>query len=152
MPEDRAPVAGCWLPPSASASRLGNHALTLLLAPGVALFVLAVAAPESCGCSGDWCSSCLAALVVTTVVLYAYIPIRASMHPPLDYAHPTTWASFSYLVFGQQFTGTFHAMPTLSAAVRTVWGVMETNLGIAALGIAGGSRRRPVASTAPDAS
>ena len=95
--------------------------------------------------------ACAAALVLTTVVLYAYIPIRASMHPALDYAHPTDWASFSYLVFGQQFTGTFHALPSLSVAVRTVWGVLETNLGIGAWVALVGLMVGHLAPTAPDA-
>ncbi len=140
--------AGRWLFAAAVCFgvALGNHALTLLLAPGIALFVLAVA-PRILWRQWRLVLACAAALAVTTVVLYAYIPIRASMDPPLDYAHPTDWASFSYLVFGQQFTGTFHAMPSLGAAIRTVWDVLQTNLGIgswvALVGLVVGIWRRP---------
>ncbi len=140
--------AGRWLLAAAVCFgvSLGNHALTLLLAPGIALFVLAVA-PTILWRRWKLVLGCAVALAVTTVAIYAYIPIRASMHPPLDYAHPADWASFSYLVFGQQFTGTFHAMPSLSAAIREVWGVLETNLGIGAFvalaGLVSGIWRRP---------
>jgi hypothetical protein len=140
--------AGRWLLAAAICFgvSLGNHALTLLLAPGIALFVLAVA-PRILWQQWKLVLACAAALALTTVLLYAYIPIRASMHPPLDYAHPTDWASFSYLVFGQQFTGTFHALPSLPTAIQTVWAVLETNLGIGALvalvGLVAGIWRRP---------
>lgn len=142
------PHAGRWLLAGAVCFgvSLGNHALTLLLAPGIALFVLAVA-PTILWRQWRLVLACAVALIATTVVIYAYIPIRAAMDPPLDYAHPTDWASFSYLVFGQQFTGTFHTMPTLSEAVHTVWGVIGDNLGIGApialVGVVTGIWRRP---------
>ena len=142
------PHAGRWLLAAAVCFgvSLGNHALTLLLAPGIALFVLAIA-PRILWRQWRLVLACAAALALTTVVLYAYIPIRASMHPPLDYAHPTDWASFSYLVFGQQFTGTFHPMPPLETAIQTVWGVLQTNLGVGAwaalVGLVVGLWRRP---------
>ena len=142
------PHAGRWLLAAAICFgvSLGNHALTLLLAPGIGLYVVAVA---PCILWRQWklVLLCAAALIVTAVALYSYLPIRASMDPPLDYAHPTTWQSFSYVVFGQQFTGTFHAMPSLSVAVSTVWKVLETNLGIGAwvalVGLVVGLWRRP---------
>ncbi len=140
--------AGRWLVAAAVCFgvSLGNHALTLLLAPGIALFVLGVS-PTILWRQWKLVLTCALALIVTTVLLYAYIPIRASMDPPLDYAHPTDWASFSYLVFGQQFTGTFHSMPSLSTAVHTVWAVLEANLGIGAfvavVGLVTGIWRRP---------
>ncbi len=140
--------AGWWLFAAAICFgvSLGNHALTLLLAPGIGLFVLAVA-PTILWRQWKLVVACATALVVTTIALYAYIPLRASMHPPLDYAHPTDWASFSYLVFGQQFTGTFHAMPSPTTAIHTVWAVLEANLGIGAfvafVGLVTGIWRRP---------
>jgi hypothetical protein len=88
---------------------MGNHALTLLLAPGIAIFVFAVdpgllRRPRMIG-------ACAAAVGLTTIAVYAYLPIRSAMDPPLDYANPQTWENFSYLVFGQQFAGTFREMP-----------------------------------------
>ena len=98
---------------------LGNHALTLLLAPGVALFVLRGRPADPVASAGGWCSRACCAVVATTVLVYAYLPIRSSMDPPLDYAHPADWirtdaagevvGGFRYLVLGEQFTGTFHA-------------------------------------------
>ena len=55
---------------------LGNHALTVLLAPGVGLFVLIVE-PELLRRRWRVTLACLAALAITTVAVYAYIPLRA---------------------------------------------------------------------------
>ncbi len=142
------PRAGWWLLASAVCFgvALGNHALTLLLAPGIGLFVLAVS-PRILWQQWRLVIACAVVLAITTVLLYAYIPLRASMHPPLDYAHPTTWERFSYLVFGQQFTGTFHAMPSLPDAASQVWEVLQVNLGLGAwvalAGLVVGIWRRP---------
>ena len=71
-------------------SSLGNHALTLLLAPGVAVYVLLVVTDASCGGSGGWCSAACWRWSSPRSLVYAYIPLRSSMDPPLDYAHPPT--------------------------------------------------------------
>jgi len=110
---------------------LGNHALTLLLAPGVAVFVLLVS-PTILWRQWRLALGCAVAVVVTTVAVYAYIPLRALMDPPLDYAHPSTWERFKYLVLGEQFQSTFHQMPALSEGARTVWQELKDNLGLAA--------------------
>lgn len=116
---------------------LGNHALTLLLAPGIAVFVVLVS-PSILWQRWRLVLGCLAALVVTTLVVYAYIPIRASMNPPMNYAVPTTWDQFRYLVLGEQFRGTFHQLPSLSGGAAIVWKELQTNLGAAAwLSLAG---------------
>lgn len=111
---------------------LGNHALTLLLAPGIGIFVLLVDA---------WLPirrirlllACAAALAITTVALYAYIPIRSMMDPPLDYANPETWEAFRYVVLGEQFRGTFSPLPSLSEGAGRVWEQLSTDLGPVAL-------------------
>jgi Protein O-mannosyl-transferase TMEM260-like len=116
---------------------LGNHALTVLLAPGVGLFVLIVE-PELLRRRWRVTLACLAALAITTVAVYAYIPLRAAMNPPLDYADPVTWDRFKYLVLGQQFQGTFHAMPSLGNGLNLIWNQLVANIGvIAVLSIAG---------------
>jgi hypothetical protein len=151
-------TAGRWLVAAAIVFgiALGNHALTLLLAPGVVLFVLAVA-PRILWQRWRLVLACLVAVVGTTVLVYAYLPIRSSMDPPLDYAHPADWirtdaagnviGGFRYLVLGEQFTGTFHAMPTLPDAVSVVWQVMVQQLGLAAplalVGLVAGVVRTP---------
>jgi hypothetical protein len=111
---------------------LGNHALTVLLAPGVGLFVLIVE-PELLRRRWRVTLACLAALAITTVAVYAYIPLRAAMNPPLDYADPVTWDRFKYLVLGQQFQGTFHAMPSFSKGLSLIWSQLVDNIGVIAV-------------------
>jgi len=124
---------------------LANHALTLLLAPGIALHVLIVypGIIRRLRLVG----ACVAALVLTTVVLYAYLPIRSAMNPPLDYANPQTWENFKYVVFGEQFTGTFMDRPPLIDSVRSIvrysWEQLGLLYPLAALGIVFGFLRRP---------
>ena len=83
---------------------LGNHALTVLLAPGILLLLLAVQ-PQLFTRRPGFVLACAGVIAAITIVCYAYIPIRASMNPPLDYAHPTTPGRFAYLVLGLQFRG-----------------------------------------------
>jgi hypothetical protein len=136
MQRDRAgaPRAGRWLVAASIAFglSLGNHALTLLLAPGIGVFVL-LASPSNLWRRRRLVLVCLAALVLTTVAVYAYIPIRAAMNPPLDYAIPTTWDRFRYVVLGEQFRGTFHQLPSLGSGAAIVWRELQSNLGPAAL-------------------
>lgn len=124
---------------------LANHALTLLLAPGIGLYVLIVypGIIRRLRLVG----ACVAALMLTTVVLYAYLPIRSAMNPPLDYANPQTWENFTYVVFGEQFTGTFRDRPPLIDSVRFIvrytWEQLGLLYPLAALGIVFGFLRRP---------
>ena len=82
---------------------LGNQALTLLLAPGIALFVLAV--EPRVWLRRAQLGRCILALVGVTALLYLELPIRAAMGAPLVYGHPATWDGFWYVVLAQQFTG-----------------------------------------------
>ena len=138
--------AGRWLVAAAGAYglSLGNHALTLLLAPGIGLFVIATSPgilrrPRLLG-------ACIAALTLTTAAVYAYLPVRSAMDPPLDYANPETWEAFRYVVLGEQFRGTFSGVPDVPAVVDGLRVVAE-QLGIAAvLGLLGAAAmlvRRP---------
>ena len=68
---------------------LGNHALTLLLVPAIAVFVLLVE-PRILWRRWRLVLACAATIALVTVVVYAYIPLRSSMGPPLDYAMPQT--------------------------------------------------------------
>ena len=123
---------------------LANHALTLLLAPGVALYVLLVY-PRILR-RVRLVATCAGALVLTTVVLYAYLPIRSAMNPPMDYANPQTWENFKYVVFGEQFTNTFHNRPSLGDSVKLIatetWEQLGVLLPLAALGLIVGFIRR----------
>lgn len=124
---------------------LGNHALTFLLAPAIALFVLLV--DPGLLRRPRLILACAGALVLTTIAVYLYLPIRSSMNPPLDYANPETWAGFRYLVLAEQFRGEFRSMPEPLEALRRIAGESFFQLGILAalalLGAVSGLLRRP---------
>jgi hypothetical protein len=82
---------------------LTNHSLTTMLAPAIALFVLAVA--PRIVLQFRLILLCVAVLAATAVLFWLELPIRAAMHAPLVYAHPDTWNGFLYVVTGQQFGG-----------------------------------------------
>ena len=83
---------------------VANHGLTLLLAPAVGLYVLAVD-------SGIWrrwrvLATCAAVLAVTVVLFYLELPLRAGIfRAPLVYGTPDTWDGFRYVVLAEQFHG-----------------------------------------------
>ncbi len=99
------PTADRWLVAAAATYgvALGNQGLTVLLAPGIGLFVLAVE-PRVWRRSAQL-GRCVAALLGVAAVLYLELPIRAAMGAPLVYGHPDTWGGFWYVVLGQQFGG-----------------------------------------------
>ncbi|MDP9482686.1 MAG: DUF2723 domain-containing protein [Chloroflexota bacterium] len=84
---------------------IGNHLLTLFVAPFIVAFVAWVGRRELLARPG------LIGLAVLAVVLglsvYAYIPIAASRSPALPYNHPVTLEEFLWLISGAQFRGQF---------------------------------------------
>ncbi len=83
---------------------VGNHSLTLLLAPAVGLYVLAVS-PRAWR-RGRFVLACAAALSVTVVLVYLELPLRAGLfRAPLVYGRPDTWDGFWYVTLGEQFRG-----------------------------------------------
>jgi hypothetical protein len=81
---------------------VGNHSLTLLLAPGIALFVLA----------GDprflrrprLIAACAGALALTIVLVFLELPLRAGpFRAPMVYGSPETWDGFWYIALAEQF-------------------------------------------------
>lgn len=86
---------------------LGNHTLTLLLAPGIGLFVAAVeprvfTRPRLLGLVSG-------ALVATVVLLYLELPLRAGpFRAPLVYGDPSTWEGFRYVVLAEQFRNSLY--------------------------------------------
>jgi hypothetical protein len=84
---------------------LGNHLLTLFIAPFVALFVLWSGRREIMA------RPLILALPIGALILglavYLYIPLAASQSPPLPYNHPTTLDGVLWLVSGTQFRGQF---------------------------------------------
>ena len=82
----------------------GNHSLTLLLAPPIALYVLAV--------DGEvlhrprFVVACIGAAVVTLALVYLELPLRAGVfRAPLVYGRPETWDGFWYIATAEQFQG-----------------------------------------------
>lgn len=133
------PRAGRWLVAAAAVYglALGNHALTLLLAPGIAVFVLSVA-PRILWL--EWRLVLRAALVLllTVTLVYLYLPLRSTMDPPLDYADPQTWDRFWYVVLGQQFQGAMAPLPAPADLVSAIWDELVLALGpVAGLALAG---------------
>ena len=92
---------------------LGNHLLTAFVAPFFVLFALwegrstllerkrRILAPVLAGMAG--------------LAVYLYIPIAASLSPPLAYNHPTTFESFRFLVTGEQFRGQYAGLFTVDS-------------------------------------
>jgi len=123
---------------------IANHGLTLLLAPGVGLYVLFVY--PGILRRFKLIAACVGALLLTTVALYAYLPIRSAMNPPMDYANPQTWNNFWYVVLGQQFTGTFHERPGLIPSIqyiaRETWQQLGVLFPLALVGFVVGLIRR----------
>ena len=124
---------------------LGNHALTLLLAPGIAAYVLLVA-PRILRREPRLVLAAAGAFVATTVLVYLYLPLRSAMDPPLDYADPQTWEGFWYVVLGQQFQGSF-GLPPPADIVAGAWDELVRNLGLLTLvamaGVVFGLLRHP---------
>ena len=92
---------------------LGNHLLTLFVAPFFVLFAL---------WAGRWTLWERKRLILVPVVtglaglaVYAYIPIAASLSPPLAYNHPTTVQAFLFLVTGEQFRGQYDGLFTAAS-------------------------------------
>jgi hypothetical protein len=140
--------AGRWLIVAAIVFglSLGNHALTLLLGPGIVAYVLLV---EPRILRRDWrlVLACLISGSLATVVVYAYLPLRSVMDPPLDYADPERWESFWYVVLGQQFQGSFGPLPPLPEIAALVWDELVRGLGALAIlvpaGLVIGAGRHP---------
>lgn len=106
---DGRPDADRWLVAAAAlyGIALGNQALTVLLAPGIALFLLAVE-------PGLWLrraqlGRCALALLGVAGLAYLELPIRAAMGASLVYGHPDTWGGFWYVVLALQFGGSLTA-------------------------------------------
>jgi Protein O-mannosyl-transferase TMEM260-like len=107
---------------------MGNHLLTSMLAPGIAVYVLTrqpsvIRQPKVVLAA--------AAGLALGLLVYAYIPIRAAANPPIhhDFA-PTTPELFLRYVLGQDFSGSmgFLTAAGLGTAVREL-GTFAAQLG-----------------------
>jgi hypothetical protein len=81
---------------------LGNHSLTLLLAPGIALFVLAV--DPGFLRRPRLIAACATVLAVTVVLVFLELPLRGGpFRAPMVYGRPDTWDGFWYIALAEQF-------------------------------------------------
>ena len=88
-------TAGSWPRPRVIGLSVGNHSLTLLLAPPIALYVLAV--EPRILLRWRLVLACAVALVVPAVLVYLELPLRAGhrrLRAPLVYGTPDTWEGF----------------------------------------------------------
>ncbi|HUG28932.1 MAG TPA: DUF2723 domain-containing protein [Candidatus Limnocylindria bacterium] len=113
----------------------GNHSLTLLLIPPIALFVLSVE-------PGIWrrwklVLACLAAAFGTVALVYLELPIRAGLLPaPLVYGQPATWDGFWYIALAEQFRGALgNPFENLPAKFDDLVKLAREQLGLVALAI-----------------
>jgi hypothetical protein len=120
------PDAGRWLMAAALAFGLGlgNHPLTGLLAPGIALWLFVVDREI-------WRRWRLllpsAGLLLAGLLVYAYIPIRALTppEPPLFYARPNTLDRMQYLIFAEQFHNLFDPFGSFLTELGSRWADAE---------------------------
>ena len=97
---------------------VGNHSLTLLLAPAIGTYVLWVA--PTLVRRPRFVLTCIAVLAVTIVAVYTELPLRAGpFRADLVYGAPQTWDGFWYVVLGQQFQGDVGDVPGDAAAKLT---------------------------------
>jgi hypothetical protein len=100
------PTADRWLVAAAAVFGLsmGNHSLTLLLAPPIGLYVLAV--HPGIVRRPRLIAACALALAVAVIGIYLELPLRAGpFRAPLVYASPDTWDGFWYIALAEQFRG-----------------------------------------------
>lgn len=104
---------------------LGNHLLTAFVAPFFVVFALW--AGRRTLLERKRLILVPAATVLAGLAVYLYIPIAASLDPPLPYNHPTTLEAFRFLVTGEQFRGQYDGLltasnlPTLVAGLPALW-------------------------------
>jgi hypothetical protein len=84
---------------------LGNHLLTVFIAPFVALFDLWAGRREIL--ARPWIVLAAVGATLLGLAVYLYIPIAASLSPALPYNHPTSLEAVWWLVSGTQFRGQF---------------------------------------------
>jgi hypothetical protein len=81
---------------------VGDHSISLLLAPGIALFVLAV--DTRILRRPRLIAACAGALAVTVVLVFLELPLRAGpFRAPMVYGAPDTWDGFWYIALAEQF-------------------------------------------------
>jgi Protein of unknown function (DUF2723) len=118
------PASDRWLVGAAAvyAVGLGNHRLMLLVAPGIALFVLAM--DPDIRQRSSLLARAAAVFLTLLAVQYLELPLRAGpLRASLVYGRPETWDGFWYVVVGQQFLGSL--VNPFADVTRTVRGLID---------------------------
>ena len=121
---------------------LGNHLLTLFVAPFIVAFVVWVGRRDLV--ARPWLILVGVVAVAAGLSVYLYIPIAAAMDPPLAYNHPVTLDALAWLVEGTQFRDQFDfltpAGPSeLVSSLPDLWSVLvdRGTMVLPALGLVG---------------
>jgi hypothetical protein len=106
---------------------LGNHLLTLFIAPFIAVFVLWVGRREIL--ARPWMLAPALGALLLGLSVYLYIPLAAGASPPLPYNHPVTLDGVFWLVTGTQFRGQFDFLSSRGpadflAALPALWSLL----------------------------
>jgi hypothetical protein len=111
----------------------GNHSLTLLLAPAIALFVLAV--EPGILRRPLFALACVGTALGVLALVYLELPIRAGLiRAPLVYGRPDTWDGFWYIALAQQFQGSLgNPFDDLAGKLDTVATLATEQLGLLVL-------------------
>lgn len=112
-----------------------NHSLTLLLAPAIGLYVLAV--DRRTFTTPRLLLACAIAAVATFGLVYLELPLRAGPFPaPLVYGHPETWDGFWSIVLAEQFRGSLvDPFGNLGSKLGTLWAYAGGQLGLLAFAV-----------------
>ncbi len=84
---------------------IGNHLLTLFIAPFLLLYVIWEGRRELL--NQLWLLPAAIGATILGLSVYLYVPWAASQNPPLPYNHPTTLDGVLWLATGTQFRGQF---------------------------------------------
>ncbi len=108
----------------------GNHSLTLLLGPPIALYIWLV--DREIWRNTRLVGWCVVAFVATVVLVYLELPLRAGpFRAALVYGRPETWDGFWYVALGEQFRGSLsNPLADLPATVGVVVDLLVAQFGI----------------------
>jgi Protein of unknown function (DUF2723) len=107
---------------------LGNHLLALFVAPFFVTYAL-WAGRRVLRVHPGWLAWPVAGAVAGASV-YLYIPLAASLDPPLSYNHPVTIDALRYLVTGEQFRAQYSGLTSWSS-VHVLFAALGDLVGIA---------------------
>jgi hypothetical protein len=106
---------------------VGNHLLTLFVAPFFVAYAL-WAGRRALRVHPRWLALPVAVGIAGAAV-YGYIPIAASLDPPLPYNHPVTWEGLRFLISGEQFRAQYAglfgsgSLGLLASSLGELWGI-----------------------------